>query len=234
MRQLLLLILVISFFSCDKQLIENKILNESIEIRIEILKNSFKHKIYSAYNKTIDYDAFHKQINYCIAKTRDNSLSTEDIDDINNFIKGSLEILNCTAKEIPPINYSNDKIEMINQFQLTELLILDKIIFQERNVNNNFSNLRAIICPISENTPKVGQEYDANIYLTSWDSLFEPRIKIMTPTGLEELHLVDSCVGKYRSVIWVKGKNNISGEIELKNELGQTIHLPFQHEFFVE
>lgn len=234
MREILFLILIVSFFSCNKPTVENKILSESIEIRLEILKNSFKHIIYSAYNKTISHNAFHKHIEHCIVKAKDGSLSNEDIEDINNFIQGSLEILNCSIKEIPLISYSSDRVEMINQFRLTELLILDKIIFRERNVNNNFSNLRAIVCPITTGDINVGQDYVANIYLTSWDSLFEPKIKIITSNGLEELYPVDSCVGKYICVPWSKGKEKFSGEIEVKNELGKTIHLPFQHEFFVQ
>ncbi len=232
MKKLYTVAIFLTLFACNSRTTEIKNLTSLINKRLEIISKSYKHNIYKKIYKSIDHIQFDDRIKELVIRANRGVLKQSDIDELNTYIKNEFSILDYNTDDIPSISFSTDKTEMINQLRLTQLLALDNIIFLEKNYNNNFDKLRPIVCPTTYDV-KAGNEYSANIYLTSWDPMFEPVIKIMTPNGFVNIP-VDSCIGKYKCLTSSQGNATFEGKIEVRNELGETISLPFKHEFLVK
>jgi hypothetical protein len=225
---------ILVFSACSKSNNQNQILSSAIQDRLSILSKSFRYEIYRINKKTIDCNRFDRDIRDAINKINNGSFSDNEMNNLNHFIQDNVRLIDNNEAEMALIDHASKKSEIVNYILLTELLVLDKVIFQVRNMDNSFSCLRAVVSPVTEENIKTGKDYQADIYLSAWDSLFDPIITINTPTGPIRMIVDSFCVGKYRCGNSFPGKQTFSGEIEIKDENGQTIKYPFQHSYNVK
>ena len=153
---------LILLISCSTQQPYNLKLKVEINNRVDILGKSYKFSVIPANLQRHNFSKLKLQIEKIIKPTSKDLL-------ISNY-----ETLSTIFNEydIALDRFSNHKDELL----LSILTGLDNLIFKYIPSRFNFSSYKTIVMP-NKTEIKSGDEFQARIYLTVSDSLYEPEIK---------------------------------------------------------
>lgn len=153
---------LILLISCSTRQSYDLKLQGEINKRVDILGKSYKFSVIPANLQGHNFSKLRLQIDKILKPTSKDLL-------ISNYETLSI-IFN--EYDIPLDRFSNHKDELL----FSILTGLDNLIFKYIPSRFNFSNYKTIVIP-NKTEIKSGDEFQARIYLTVSDSLYEPEIK---------------------------------------------------------
>jgi hypothetical protein len=217
--------LVTLLLSCNSQNSHEENIKNEIEYRIDLLNKSYKFRIIPENFQGKKFDTLNAVINK-ILLGKENEASLSDYTTIKRlFLLYEIEF--------------KDKREFEKDSYLNVLLGLDKLIFKYLPSRINTSNYSAVVVP-NKSTLSINDTFIAKIYLTSYDTLYEP--EFIVPFGYDSLgksfdwiHLPsEKGMGVYKMIARKRGDKEIKGYAIYSNEQGTRDSLAWKYKFKVK
>jgi hypothetical protein len=198
--------------SCSSEKISDTKISKEINERITILNNSYRFNMLPENFQGKQFDNLKNLINQMHKTTSRNELKH-----YYDSIRKAFLVYNI---EIPDDGYSIDNI------LFNTLTCLDKLIFKYVPSRLNFSNYRLLVVP-QKTIISAKDTFDAKIYLTVYDSLYEPFFKVANKNNLgkyeNEFYIPSNeNIGRYKAISRKKGVKDIEGFAIFQNEIGSS------------
>jgi hypothetical protein len=201
---------LILLVSCSTRQPYDLKLQGEINKRVDILGKSYKFSVIPANLQGHNFSNLKLQIDKILKPTS------------KDLLRSNYETLSIIFKryDISLDRFSNEKDELL----FSILTGLDNLIFKYIPSRFNFSNYKTIVVP-NKTEIKSGDEFQARIYLTVSDSLYEPEIRYfdMDSTGqIRNIYNLASVsgIGEYNLLTHKKGMKKLNGQVIYSNEFG--------------
>jgi hypothetical protein len=223
-KKICFFVLTSFLISCNTEKFSDTKITKEINERITILNNSYKFKIIHENLQGKQFDVLKNLINQLYKNTSENELKNDYASIKKVFLNYGIEI--------------SDDGESKENILFNTLLGLDKLIFKYVPSRLNFSNYKVLVVP-AKSEMKTGDTFDARLYLTVYDTLYEPQFEVLgknlTSAPKEVYHLPsENGVGRIQIVERKKRVREIEGYTLYMNEIGSTDTLRWKYNYEVK
>lgn len=223
-KKISILILTLSLISCNAERLSETKISKEINDRITILNNSYKFKIIPENLQDKQFEVLKNLISQLNENTSKRELKTN-----YGLIKKAF------------LNYG---IEMSDEGESKEIILfntllsLDKLIFKYVPSRLNFSSYKLLVVP-QKSVISTNDTFDARIYLTVYDTLYEPFFKVAKKNNSgkyeNEFNIPsEGNTGRYRATSRKVGIKDIEGFAIFQNEIGSADTLDWKCTFEVK